>query len=159
MPSLKTAIIWVVTTLSAFVAGIFTSDFVEFRSDTRAALETRINDFGGTTKAVDKILTQFAKISAGEVAARAEDFDSLRSSLLEFQMAAREISYNVPAVSPEYRVLEKAINQILDEASRISTPDKNKPFVGAVENFLFSAAAFQKRAIEAQSSYLTGITS
>ncbi|WP_234896270.1 hypothetical protein [Sinorhizobium meliloti] len=159
MPNLKTVTIWVVTTLAAFVAGIFTNDFVEFRSDTRAALETRINDFDGTTKAVDRILTQFAKISSGKAPVRPEDFDVLRSSLLEFQIAAREISYNVPVISPEYRALENAINQILDQASKLSTADKNKPFVGAVENFLFSAAAFQKRAIEAQGSYLTGITS
>nr|WP_234836377.1 hypothetical protein [Sinorhizobium meliloti] len=145
--------------MAAFVAGIFTNDFVEFRSDTRAALETRLNDFDGTTKAIDKILTQFAKISSGEAAARPEDLDALRGSLLEFQMAAREISYSVPAISPEYRTLEKAINQILDEASKISKADKNKPFVSAVENFLFSAATFQKRAIEAQGSYLNGITS
>ncbi|WP_164825379.1 hypothetical protein [Sinorhizobium meliloti] len=76
-----TAIIWAVTTMAAFVAGIFMNDFVEFRSDTRATSKTRLNDFG-TTKA--------SLLGKPQLDQRI----SMRGSLLEFQIAGREISYN-----------------------------------------------------------------
>ncbi|WP_164823017.1 hypothetical protein [Sinorhizobium meliloti] len=77
-----TAIIWAVTTMAAFVAGIFMNEFVEFRLDTRATSKTRLNDFDGTTKA--------SLLGKPQLDQRI----SMRGSLLEFQIAAREISYN-----------------------------------------------------------------
>ncbi|AEG56172.1 hypothetical protein LOF17_08630 [Sinorhizobium meliloti] len=68
--------------MAAFVAGIFMNDFVEFRLDTRATSKTRLNDFDGTTKAFLLGKPQL------------DQRISMRGSLLEFQIAAREISYN-----------------------------------------------------------------
>ncbi|WP_205910746.1 hypothetical protein [Rhizobium sp. MHM7A] len=157
MPSLQTLALCALSSLFAFFAGIVTTDFVDFRSEARKSAQTRLESFDQTAKAVDAVLINFAKISSGERRLSPEELDSLRTSLLDFQRAALDLSYKIPETSNQYHLLEGSINTILDKAAKISTPDKNKPFVVAVENFLYLSYEFQDQAKKSQQSYLKGL--
>ncbi|MBB4215540.1 putative Zn-dependent peptidase [Rhizobium sp. BK212] len=159
MPALRTLVICALSSILAFFAGIVTSDFVDFRSDARKSVQTRLESFDQTAKTVDTVLANFAKISSGERRLSPEELDSLRSSLLDFQRAALDVSYKIPETADQYKRLEGSINTILDKAAAISTPDKNKPFVVAVENFLYLSYEFQDQAKKSQQNYLKGLLS
>ncbi|MBW9053482.1 hypothetical protein [Rhizobium mesosinicum] len=157
MPALRTLTICAISSILAFFAGIITNDFVDFRSDARKSVQSRLESFDQTAKAVDTALSTFAKISAGERMLSPEELDNLRGSLLDFQRAALDVSYKIPETAEQYQQLESSINTILDRAAAISTPDKNKPFVSAVENFLYLSYEFQDKAKKSQQNYLKGL--
>lgn len=139
--------------LVGFLAGIFADDIVNFRSENRQNLGKEISELRDKSDDVDQILGVFAKISVGEKELSEVDLDTLRMQLIGFRSEAEDVALRVKNLEGGFRNLESAMVELLESAEKISTPDKNKPFVRSVSKFLAETDRFLESATDAHTSY------
>jgi len=152
----RTTVVAIALSVGGFVAGIFTDDFVDFRSDNRQLLEEDISQFRQSASAVDAILIEFAKVAAGEETATPDKLDKLRLDLVTFQRSAQNLAFRVPGLTASYENLENSMLSVIDESTKVSSPLHNKKFVQTVASFVADAEDFEAHVIREQRRYFRG---
>jgi hypothetical protein len=136
-----------------FVGGFLVSDIVSYREGARASLGAGISEYKSSSKELDSILITFAEIASGDVPLKDENVTALRKGLLSFRQDAENLTTRVPKIAKNYVPLENSILTLIENATKISTPDKNKEFVETVAQFKAASNEFEQAAIQAQQKY------
>jgi len=144
--------------LVTFFAGILTSDYVNFRGNSRAIITDEMKTVQSVSQDISVLLQKFSQVALGKSSPNPTDIDLLGKRLIILMSRVESLKNRIPESENQYVALTNSMIALKNSAENLSGPKDGKLFVESVSEYYAKKLEFERVVSRYQGTYKLPLT-